>query len=246
MASEIRAVLFDVGGPLDTEQIMDHEIDEQIILSFRNHGLDLSNADYAVANTWAIEVFAPNTYRSIIWKIANGDTHLADIVEAELIETVPLRNKSRGDIELREGIPGLLKALTQRNLLLGLAANQPRQALANMEQAGILKYFKYQEVSGSTGLRKPDPRLFLQSCEGLGVAPNEAIMVGDRIDNDIAPAKTLGMIAIRFVTGRHSEQRPRSRAEMPDADVRSVEELERVIGKFVNNPPNSAGDGGPE
>ncbi len=35
MTQQIKAVLFDVGGPLDTETIMDSEIDEQIKRSFR-------------------------------------------------------------------------------------------------------------------------------------------------------------------------------------------------------------------
>ena len=35
-------------------------------------------------------------------------------------------------------------------------------------------------------------------------------MVGDRIDNDIAPATTLGMRTVLFRTGRHAAQQPRS------------------------------------
>jgi FMN phosphatase YigB (HAD superfamily) len=54
-------------------------------------------------------------------------------------------------------------------------------------------------------------------------------MVGDRIDNDIAPAKALGMSTIRFRTGRHRRQKPRSPAEMPDAEVTDVQELEAAI-----------------
>ncbi|MBS0522088.1 MAG: HAD family hydrolase, partial [Proteobacteria bacterium] len=63
----------------------------------------------------------------------------------------------------------------------------------------------------------------------LGVAPAECIMVGDRIDNDIAPAKALGMATIRFRTGRHRRQKPRSPAETPDAEVTDVAELEAAI-----------------
>jgi FMN phosphatase YigB (HAD superfamily) len=155
--------------------------------------------------------------------------------------TVPERNTARGDFELREGIPELLEELSDHGLLLGLAANQPTVALENMERLGILKYFKYQEVSGSIQLRKPDPRLLLHSCEGLGVGPHEAIMVGDRIDNDIVPARMLGMTAIRFVSGRHSQQQPRSWHEEPHADVHTVQELTRTMRVFTINPPTSPG-----
>lgn len=246
MTHQIKAVLFDVGGPLDTETIMDRMIDEQIKASFRNHGLAITDAVYEAANSWVVEVFAPKIYHSIMWKIADGDQELIDKVEAELMETVPDRNEARGDFELREGMPELLAELSNDGLLLGLAANQPTVALENMERLGILNYFTYKEVSGSIKLRKPDPRLLLHSCEGLGVDPQEAIMVGDRIDNDIVPARMLGMTAIRFVSGRHRQQKPRSWNEKPHADVRTVEELRQAIRLFVDNPPNVLNDDGPE
>jgi len=225
---------------------MDREIDEQIKASFRARGAAISDENYAEVNRWAVDVFAAKTYHSIMWKIAEGDMKLIEQVEAELMVTVPQRNKMRGDFELREGIPELLAELSGDGILLGLAANQPTTALDNMEQQGILKYFQYREVSGSINLRKPDPRLLLHSCEGLGVGPQEAIMVGDRIDNDIVPARMLGMATIRFVSGRHCQQQPRSWNEAPHADVYSVEELGQTIRRFVAAPPNTSGDDGPE
>jgi putative hydrolase of the HAD superfamily len=243
---QIKAVLFDVGGPLDTETIMDREIDEQIKASFRSNGTAISDDEYEAVNRWAVDVFAAKTYHSIMWKIAQGDMKLIERVESELMDTVPHRNELRGDFELREGIPELLAQLADEGLLLGLAANQPADTVTKMERFGIAQYFTYREVSGSINLRKPDPRLLLHSCEGLGVEPQEAIMIGDRIDNDIVPARMLGMAAIRFVSGRHSEQQPRSWNEAPHADVRTVEELGEAIRRFVANPPNVTGDDGPE
>lgn len=240
MSPTAKAILFDVGGPLDTCVIMDQMIDDQIMSSFRNHGVDISVDEYADANRWAIEVFAPNPYQAIIWKISKGSEKLVSAVESELLKTVTHRNDARGAFELREGILELIEKLWNENFLLGLAANQPTGSLETMKRLGILKYFKYQEVSGSTGLRKPDPRLLLQSCKGLGVTPQEAIMVGDRIDNDIVPAKTLGMIAIRVVSGRHANQQARSGHEQPDADVHNVMQLEQAIRHFVAHPPKAS------
>ena len=54
-------------------------------------------------------------------------------------------------------------------------------------------------------------------------------MVGDRIDNDIVPAKALGMAAIQLRGGRHRRQRSRNQAEEPDAVVTDVPELEAAI-----------------
>ncbi len=233
MNSEVKAILFDVGGPIDTETVSDRLIDEQIVASFRSRGVSASDEEYAKTCSWAVEVFAPKTYEAIIWKLANGDSALAGSVYTELIQTSPDRDVVRGHIELRDGIPELLEKLSRAGLLLGLAANQPSRMLESLDNAGVLKYFDYREVSDSTGLLKPDPRLLLHSCEGLGVTPEQAIMVGDRIDNDVVPARTLGMSAIRFVTGRHAAQQPRWWGEVPYVDVHSVEELDDAIQRFV-------------
>ena len=93
----------------------------------------------------------------------------------------------------------------------------------------------YQGLSGLTGFSKPDPRAFQAAAEALGVTPADCIMVGDRIDNDIAPAKALGMAAILLRGGRHRRQRPRSPAEEPDAVVTDVLELEAAIDDCSSN-----------
>ncbi|MGH2470358.1 MAG: HAD hydrolase-like protein, partial [Chloroflexota bacterium] len=61
----------------------------------------------------------------------------------------------------------------------------------------------------------------------------ECIMVGDRIDNDISPAASLGMSTIHFRTGRHRNQRPRSWQEVPDEVVETVDELEAALRHLV-------------
>jgi putative hydrolase of the HAD superfamily len=116
----------------------------------------------------------------------------------------------------------VLDALQERGLKLGLAANQPIEALERLAQHGIAHFFKNQGISAVYGFRKPDVRLFLRACEDLGVAPDECIMVGDRIDNDIVPAKLLGMRTVRIRTGRHASQEPRSWDEAPDAEARDA------------------------
>ena len=113
--------------------------------------------------------------------------------------------------QLRPGIDGLLRRLRERGLKLGIVANQPEAARERLAR-GIGDLFDSRHQRDHRP-RKPDPRAFLAAAEALGVAPAECIMVGDRIDNDIAPAKALGMATIQFRSGRHRRQRPRSAAE---------------------------------
>jgi FMN phosphatase YigB (HAD superfamily) len=98
-----------------------------------------------------------------------------------------------------------------------------------LARAGIAELFGYHGLSGTTGLRKPDPQVFLAAATALGLPSSACIMVGDRIDNDIAPAKALGMATIQFRGGRHRRQRPRGSDEEPDAVVSDVLELECAI-----------------
>lgn len=81
------------------------------------------------------------------------------------------------------------------SLRIGLLSNWPdgpsmRHAL---DRAGILSRFDAVVTSGEIGAWKPDPRLFLTALAKLDVQPADALMVGDDLANDLAPARALGM-----------------------------------------------------
>jgi putative hydrolase of the HAD superfamily len=105
-----------------------------------------------------------------------------------------------------------------------------------LDKHGIGHVFAHREVSGHHGFHKPDVRLFLRACDDLGVTPEECVMVGDRVDNDVVPAKLLGMRAVLFRTGRHIRQQPRTPQEAPDAEVWNVEELTAALNTLLLNP----------
>ena len=215
------AVLFDVGGPIDTEVAAEAYIDVRIKEHLRAAGIAVTDTEYAAACRWAVESFAPEAYGAVIWRLCGGDP--------DLFAQVGRPNFDGREFELREGMADLLSELHRRGLKLGLAANQPARTLEILDGLGIGRYFAHREMSGHHGFRKPDVRLFLRACEDLGAAPGETIMVGDRIDNDIAPARRLGMYTILFRTGRHIEQQPRSAEEVPHAEVTSVEGLRAAL-----------------
>lgn len=229
----VRGILFDIGGPIDTEVVYERLIDAHIRKALEDEGITVSDAAYEAANAAAVASFAPNAYRAIIWRLAGGDRAAAERAFAKVTARGPERQAARGGIELRDGIAGLVERLHGVGLVLGLAANQPATAVADLDRVGIGKFFAHREVSGVHGLRKPDVRLFLRACDDLGFDPSECLMVGDRVDNDIAPARLLGMRTVLFRTGRHAAQQPRSWDEAPDAEVHDVDGLEAAIGRIV-------------
>jgi HAD superfamily hydrolase (TIGR01549 family) len=226
----IRAVLFDVGGPIAMELEHERAIDADIRSLFAEQRMPISDEQYAAAWREAIDEFAPNAYSAVIYKLAAGDEEIAPSVWREMSR----RSHERGSFELRPGIPELLAESASRGLKLGLAANQPAEVIGRLEAHGIAKYFASTDVSGHHGFHKPDVRLFLHACEALGVEPAECIMVGDRIDCDIVPARQLGMRTVRLRTGRHATQEPRTEDERPEVEVTDVAGMREAILRMLD------------
>jgi putative hydrolase of the HAD superfamily len=221
----LEAVLFDVGGPLDMEVEHERLIDVHIREALAAEGCPVDDAAYAEAARWAVEVFAPNTYAAMAFRQLGGDAERTMRVG----HAVSARAPERHIFELRPGIPELLAELKARGLKLGLAANQPASALGRLDAAGIGQLFDDRSLGGTIGFLKPDVRLFLHACRALGVEPARCAMVGDRVDNDVVPARQLGMRAVLFRTGRHAAQQPRDPRELPDAEVHDVAGLRAAL-----------------
>ncbi len=58
-------------------------------------------------------------------------------------------------------------------------------------------------VAGEIGIGKPSPEPFLLALDQLGVAPEQAVFVGDSVTRDINPALNLGMAAL--LIARHPD-----------------------------------------
>ncbi len=224
----VQGVLFDVGGPIDTEVARERLIDRHIREAFADAGHPVDDATFAAAVRRAVDAFAPGTYRAMVWYLSGQDADLAERVYSVFRG----RAGARQIFEVRAGIREALARLHERGLRLGLATNapgSPRTILACYDEHGIGRYFHDREDDDAPGLSKPDVRLFLRACHRLGVAPADCVMVGDRIDNDIVPARTLGMPTVLLRTGRHRDQQPRSWDERPDVEVHDVPALEQAI-----------------
>ena len=219
------AVLFDVGGPLDMEIAWEMAIDSAIAVACAAERIPVDQAILEAASARAVASFAADTYAAMIDDLCGGDAPTAARVHKRMRATV----EGLDVLQLRPGIAELLPRLVARGLRLGLVANQPSAALARLERVKIAGYFGFHGLSGILGVRKPDPALFLAAADALGVPSARCNMVGDRIDNDILPARRLGMATIRFRGGRHARQQPRSPEEAPDREVVDVLELEAAI-----------------
>jgi HAD superfamily hydrolase (TIGR01662 family) len=98
---------------------------------------------------------------------------------------------------LMPDIVSVIKSLS-RKYQLGIIANQPKITEQILRRHDLLKYFQVLGISQAVDLFKPDPEFFRWAIKQAGCLPEEAIMVGDRIDHDIKPARAVGMKTIWF------------------------------------------------
>lgn len=76
---------------------------------------------------------------------------------------------------------------------LGIVSNFYGNLAAVCEDLGLRSFLDVLVDSTDAGCTKPDPRVFRQALEGLGVTPAEAVFVGDSPARDMAGARALGM-----------------------------------------------------
>ncbi len=79
------------------------------------------------------------------------------------------------------------------DLSLGIIANQPIECRAVLESIAILDRFRVVLLSEEEGLHKPDRAIFERALNLADADASNCVMIGDRLDNDIAPALELGM-----------------------------------------------------
>lgn len=125
-------------------------------------------------------------------------------------------------------VKDVLKRLSEK-YCLGIIANQNPGTRERLVKWGIDRYFRVVTASAEAGCAKPDLRIFQLALERAGCAPGEAVMVGDRLDNDIAPAKRLGMKTVWVRQGYAGYQKIDEESRRPDACTDGIEELADIF-----------------
>ncbi len=95
----------------------------------------------------------------------------------------------------------VLKNLSEAGLKLGILSAATTAGVRKFVETHQLSDYIQLEMGVDEGLSKPDPALFLQACEKLGVEPGATLMVGDSTgDMQMARnAKAAGCIGITWI-----------------------------------------------
>jgi putative hydrolase of the HAD superfamily len=129
------------------------------------------------------------------WEKLAGEAGLSFTPEqiAELIETDVLMWTS-----LNEEMLCWVIALQEADIKTAILSNMGEDILAYMRQEfGWLAHFQHHTWSCELGICKPDPAIYLHTCEKLKVAPPQTLFLDDKPEN-IAAAAGVGLNAIQF------------------------------------------------
>jgi putative hydrolase of the HAD superfamily len=175
------------------------------------YGLDLDPARYPDARAAAVETLERHPelrHDEELWfafteRIVRGMGGDSDAARDLAVEMTRAWERSE-NFDLYEDVRPVLARLRARSLKLGLVSNGGRE---------ISDFVAHHELdvdcaiaSRAHGWIKPHESIFLAALGQLGVAPPDAAMVGDSVEDDIEGATALGMRAILIDReGRHPE-----------------------------------------
>ena len=160
--------------------------------------------------------FAPSPFRGMLDRL--------DLTGEQRHAVASAVRYEKSHEELYPGVPEMLETLS-RKFRLGVIANQSEGTEKRLVNWRIRDHFSLVFASAEFGFAKPDPRIFRRAVSIAGRHPERALMVGDRLDNDIGPAKSQGWKTMRVLQGFSRFQAPRRPEETPDFTVSGIHEI---------------------
>ena len=121
-----------------------------------------------------------------------------------------------------------LEELRARGYRLGAAGNTTTEVEEALRRCG----FEFDAIGSSEGWQvwKPSLLFFERVIEAAGCEPRDVVYVGDRIDNDVVPAATAGLVSVFIRRGPwavlHGD---RPEASVARARIDSLSELPEVL-----------------
>lgn len=215
-ADRVTWIFFDLGSTLLDESEAHRARFEVVARLLARRKLELSADELWRMCERASAERAPSPLLAALSRLGLPSDALAELRTAARYEHAHER--------LYPGVPELLAKLSA-SFELGLIANQSAGTAERLVEHGITRDFAVVASSAEIGMSKPDPAIFRWALERARCSAEEAVMIGDRLDNDIAPAKALGMRAVRVLQGFARAQRPRSSEEAPDRTIDTIAEV---------------------
>jgi len=167
------------------------------------------------ATAYRVEVFA----KALALQGKDTGPDAAAFLSAEFEST--RRSRQR----LLSGARELMTELSQTYALGLLTNGAPDLQREKIAASGLESFFKAIAVSGEHGIGKPKPDIFHRLLSEIGVQPEEALMVGNSLERDIAGARNAGIRSV-WIRVPGSEEH----ADVtPDHTITSLSEIPQIL-----------------
>jgi len=138
--------------------------------------------------------------------------------------------------ELDPSAGSALETLATRGLAIGVVSNVMRTPGSVLRQifdrSGLLASMKVLTFSDECGIRKPDPEIFRLTLRQIGVAPEDAVHVGDDPILDVEGARAAGMAVIQLAPGGRA-----TAPVKPDAVISELHEVPAALDRLASTRP---------
>lgn len=218
--ADIQWLFFDLGCTLVSEDRVWQERARQIVRALADMGRSVTEQQVTQAYTAAIADSAPRVIVRTLEEFADDEVTLD-----YLLGKAKYRNEFE---ELYPGAQEVLAELAPR-YRTGIVANQSAGMEKRLARFGLLPYLSFWLSSSAIGLFKPEPAIFNLALAQTGCQTHQAVMIGDRIDNDVRPAKALGWHTVRLRQGLWAAAEPRCPEEEADVTVNDLAELQELL-----------------
>jgi putative hydrolase of the HAD superfamily len=237
----MRAILFDLGGTLDFPR---HWLD-RFVTHYQAAGIDIRRPElddaFSAATRTAYACSAELRHYSLAQLVGLlVDLQFEHVGVHGTMRTTHrvLVRGGRGIIELKRQIRDAFVAesaigfaisrpvlmLLARRFKIGVVSNFYGNLERVIADADLARAVTAIADSRRVGFYKPDPRIFTAALARLEVPPQEAIMVGDSLEKDCAPAHAMGMTTVWL---RHRDFNNTDAALLDSADF-TIEGLEEL------------------
>ena len=175
----------------------------------------------------SLRAFAPG-YRQAVWSGALARCGVTDAGLAAQLDGAfeRVRLASEPVDPDAEAVLDELRVGHRLALVTNGAAAIPRAKLALTD---LGRRFDAIVVSGEVGAGKPDPHMLHTALELLDVRADEAVMVGDSLERDIAAARAAGVYAVWLDRQPGTSASPAGEGVRPDTRITGLRELPALL-----------------
>ncbi|MBF0818041.1 HAD family hydrolase [Streptococcus acidominimus] len=178
-------IFFDVGSTLVDETLTYQRFANECSMTLREYGKEVTAADFFAKMQELAALGEPPIRNAWAWYGLPSNIRPHWNYEGET---------------LYPDVDRILDYLAQ-SYRLGIIANQNRGLEQRLESFGIRHFFNLIVCSEEVGYQKPNRALFDYTLRQVKSPAGDCLYIGDRMDNDILPAKRVGMRTVHVLQG---------------------------------------------